>query len=59
MADEDGLAAPFDDYLVIVCQLQQIRMGRDGVYVFALWDSSQVDFDFGLCENVGGGGHVD
>jgi hypothetical protein len=41
VADEDGLAAPFDDY------------------VLAEGDCGEVDFDFGLGEDVGGGGHVD
>ena len=26
--------------------------------VFAFGDGGEVDFDFGLCEDVGGGGHV-
>lgn len=28
-------------------------------YVFAFGDGAQVDFDLGLGEDVGGGGHVD
>jgi len=28
-------------------------------YVLALGDSGEIDFDLGLGEDVGGGGHVD
>lgn len=33
--------------------------GEMGTYVLALGDGGEVDFDFGLGEDVGGGGHVD
>ena len=64
VADEDGFAAPFDDYLCdLLCQWLSMEIGlgnRGGkVYVFAFWYSGQVNLDFGLCEHVRRGGHVD
>ncbi len=78
MADEDGLAAPFNDYLwrggdVRLLQwsravrfwhakgVEEVRgdSDKEGSYVLALWDRAKVDFDFGLCEDVGRCGHVD
>lgn len=61
MADEDGLASPFDDDLIG-------RLARCGgrhlyrvaeTYVLALGDGSKIDLDLGLGEDVGGRGHVD
>ena len=34
-------------------------MGNEVTYVFAQGDGGQVDFDFGLGEDVRRGGHVD
>ncbi len=78
VADEDGLAAPFDDYLwrgggVRLLQwsrveyfwhekeVEEVRGNshKGGPYVLALGDAAEVDFDFGLREDVGGCGHVD
>ena len=57
VADEDGFAAPFDDYLCgILCQWlsRGIGWGKRGgkAYVLALGYSIQVNLDFSLCEHV-------
>ena len=71
VADEDGLAAPFDNYLycfvrasVPFCFMRRWaekegKRRRRRSYVFTLGYSSQVDFDLCLREHVGRGGHVD
>ena len=57
VANEDGFAAPFDDYLYsMLCQLlsRGINWGKRGgkAYVLALGYSIQVNLDFSLCEHV-------
>ena len=57
VADEDGFAAPFDDYLYdILCQWLSKVMSwgdiRGKAYVLALWYSVQVNLDLSLCEHV-------
>lgn len=57
VADEDGFAAPFDDYLYDLLGQwlsKEIGLGKRGgrAYVLALWYSSQVNLDFSLCEHV-------
>ena len=57
VADEDGFAAPFDDYLYFILSQWlsgEIDWGKRAgeAYVFALWYSSQVNLDFSLCEHV-------
>ena len=57
VADEDGFAAPFDDYLYsMLCQLVSEdfdwRMRGGKAYVLALGYSIQVNLDFSLCEHV-------
>ena len=57
VADEDGFAAPFDDYLYSILG-QGLSRGvgwgmRGGkAYVLALGYSIQVNLDFSLCEHV-------
>ena len=59
MADEDGLAAPFDDDLFGSMSASRYCSDESRSYVFALGYRSQVDFDLCLREHVCGGGHVD
>ena len=66
VADEDGLAAPFDDDLfpgakaISTVALQAVTNGKNGAaYVLALGYGCQVNLDFCLREHVRGGGHVD
>lgn len=63
VADEDGFAAPFDDYLFLWFPplalgnrfLEGVwkEVGEGAAYVLALWDSLEVDFNFGLRQHVG------
>lgn len=63
MADEDGFASPFDDDLLFVFLAPNIpkvvTQKVDNTYVFAFWDSLEIDLDFRLCEHIGGCGHAD
>ena len=62
MPDEDGLAAPFDDYLVRKVRYHRFLQSANGgrmAYVFALRNGSQVKLDLGLRKHIRGGGHVD
>ena len=66
VADEDGLAAPFDDDLfpqgkaISTMELQAITVGKNGgAYVLALGYGSQVNLNLCLRQHVCGGGHVD
>jgi hypothetical protein len=59
VADEDGLASPFDNDLVGVSQHLRCWVICGGTYVLALGDGGEVNLDLGLGEDVGGCGHVD
>tara|TARA_R110002003_G_scaffold58_7_gene5181 strand:- start:10554 stop:11084 length:531 start_codon:yes stop_codon:yes gene_type:complete len=61
VADEDGLAAPFDNDLCRGLVGQVVKEGKAGLetYVLALGDGGEIDFDLGLGEHVGGRRHVD
>lgn len=73
VADEDGFAAPFDDYLRVHTLLSVTqsaahergeraegeRFETRGSYIFALRDGRKIDLDLRLREHVRGGGHVD
>lgn len=60
VADEDGLASPFDNDLVgELAGTEGYGWGWRETYVLALGNGSEIDLDLGLGEDVGGGGHVD
>ena len=60
VADEDWLAAPFDDNLGTVSGWRGDWVGGlDKTDVLALWDAAEVDFYFCHGQDIGRGGHVD
>lgn len=58
MADEDGLAAPFDDYLRWSAFLVAQTIGIGFAYILALRDGLQANLDLGLCQHISRGGHI-
>ena len=57
MADEDGLASPFDDDLFL--SVPRLSQTRNVTYVLALWDGRQVNLDLSHGQNIRGSRHVD
>ena len=56
VADEDGLASPFDDDLFP--SVYRLHRTRSDAYVLALWNGRQVDLDLSHSQNIRGSRHV-
>lgn len=63
VADEDGLASPFDNDLDdeshVSVEVRGGGGGEGGSYVLAFGDCREVDLNLGHGQDVGRGGHVD
>jgi len=59
VADEDGFTAPFNNNLWVYQSDVCSNMDDSRAHVLALGYLAEIYFDFGLCEDIGGSGHVD
>ena len=59
VTDEDRLASPLDNDLLIISSRSNLSSNYWLTHVLALGNSSEIDLNLGLGQNVGGGGHVD
>ena len=59
MSDEDGLASPLDDDLLLSASVAPGDTPVGETHVLAQWDGSEIDLNLGLGQDVGGRGHVD
>jgi hypothetical protein len=59
VSNEDGLASPLDNDLLLLASVAPEDTPGVETHILALGDGSEIDLNLGLGQDIGGGGHVD